>query len=420
LARVAFITTSYPSYAGDPSGHFVELEAKARVASGDSVVVIRPGSPTEHSAGLIVEELPGGGCFGWPGALSRLRTGPHRAFGAATFVLVARRRIQNLGSFDAIVAHWAVPSGYPIACAGEGPLEVVVHGSDARLLLRLPRFARSRIVDRLLSRGATFRFVSRALRDMFLAVSTPKLAERSSVLPCPVDVSDVPPRAEARARFGIGDDETVAVVVGRLVSEKRPVEAVKMALERAPDRVVVVGDGPLRSAVSGVDRRVVAIGLKPHADALAWISAADVLVSASQHEGAPTAIREARALGVPVLATPCGDLEEWATNDSGIEIVQKPHSPNLRDADRDGSVLKSKLMSSETARRARADQRRATATIRRGTLQREELDLSPVRGADAITLVTRLTREAWSLSGSTMPAYTRNSVPWRFVPGRPT
>jgi glycosyltransferase involved in cell wall biosynthesis len=60
-----------------------------------------------------------------------------------------------------------------------------------------------------------------------------------------------------------------------------------------------------------------------HSDALAWISCADYLVSASRLEGAPTAVREARALGVPVVAAPSGDLMEWARTDAGIEILSE-------------------------------------------------------------------------------------------------
>lgn len=77
-------------------------------------------------------------------------------------------------------------------------------------------------------------------------------------------------------------------------------------------------------------------------------------------------------------------------------------------------------MNSETARRSRAEGRRTTATLRRGRLQSDEPDLSPLRGPEALTLVTQLTRESWSLSGLGVPTYTRDAVPCRFVPGRLT
>ena len=46
-----------------------------------------------------------------------------------------------------------------------------------------------------------------------------------------------------------------------------------------------------------------------------WIRASDLVVSASREEGAPTVVREARALGTPVVTTAAGDLVKWAELD---------------------------------------------------------------------------------------------------------
>lgn len=71
-------------------------------------------------------------------------------------------------------------------------------------------------------------------------------------------------------------------------------------------------------------------------------------------------------------------------------------------------------------RRTRAQARRGRAVIRKTQLQRVEEDLGEVRGAEAISLVTALTREGWSLSGRREPEYSRAQTPYRFVPGRLT
>jgi hypothetical protein len=55
-------------------------------------------------------------------------------------------------------------------------------------------------------------------------------------------------------------------------------------------------------------------------------------------------------------------------------------------------------------------------TLRKSRLQVTEEDISPVRGVEAVSLVSRLTREAWSLSGIEAPSYARRETPWRFVP----
>jgi hypothetical protein len=73
---------------------------------------------------------------------------------------------------------------------------------------------------------------------------------------------------------------------------------------------------------------------------------------------------------------------------------------------------------SEAARRARADERQSRAILRKGRLQPREDDLTPIRGRDAIVLVQQLTAESWSLAGLEVPNYTRDSIPWRFVPRR--
>ena len=67
--------------------------------------------------------------------------------------------------------------------------------------------------------------------------------------------------------------------------------------------------------------RVVFTGNLPRREALAWIAAADVVVHPSAVEAAPTVVREARALGVPVVACDAGDVALWAASDPGITVV---------------------------------------------------------------------------------------------------
>ena len=48
-------------------------------------------------------------------------------------------------------------------------------------------------------------------------------------------------------------------------------------------------------------------------------------------------------------------------------------------------------------------------------LLRHENDLSPIFGADAVSLVLQLTRESYRLAGLAEPSYTRDRIPCRFV-----
>lgn len=67
----------------------------------------------------------------------------------------------------------------------------------------------------------------------------------------------------------------------------------------------------------------------------------------------------------------------------------------------------------------RAKARGERMTLRKARLGEPEVELTPVSGADAISLVTRLTRTSYSLAGYQAAAYTRRSIPCRFVPWPP-
>jgi glycosyltransferase involved in cell wall biosynthesis len=114
-------------------------------------------------------------------------------------------------------------------------------------------------------------------------------------------------------------------VCGRLVASKRIDRAIREAARRNVD-LTVVGDGPMRGELeilaASVHPRARFVGHLPREEALALIARAHKLVHLSDAEGAPTVIREARALGVPVLATPVGDVPLWAEEDPGIEIFR--------------------------------------------------------------------------------------------------
>src|SRR3712207_5214673 len=133
--RVALVTTSYPLVQGQAAGHFVASEAEALRRSGHRVVVIAPGPVSSISGdNPRIHRLPTGTLFGAPGALARLGENPLRAAYAITFVHAARRALRTHGPFERVIAHWLVPSAWPIALAGKAPLEAVAHGSDVRLL----------------------------------------------------------------------------------------------------------------------------------------------------------------------------------------------------------------------------------------------------------------------------------------------
>jgi glycosyltransferase involved in cell wall biosynthesis len=221
--------------------------------------------------------------------------------------VTARRTLASLAPLDRIVAHWAVPSGWPISTGLGIPLELVSHGADVRMLVGCPAPLRHAIVGSLLRSADAWRFVSSSLLEGLLASlgreRARQLARVARVEACAIDLPDV--RAAAREKRALHPGAHLAVCVGRLVPDKRVDRVIDhVASERRPgSRLVVVGDGPLRTSLArhAVARGVYAsfVGQTPRPVALAWIGAADVVLHASVAEGLSTVAREAEALGVP-------------------------------------------------------------------------------------------------------------------------
>ena len=299
--RIAVVTTSYPSYDGDPAGHFVEAEVGPLVAAGHEVRVVHPRP---------------GGAFGWPGAPTRIRQRPTRLVDAGIW---AARASAELLAFrpDRIIAHWALPSAFPVALAAirsrRTELEIVSHGSDVRLLATMPPRLRRRVVAALLRHATAWRFVSSALSctlERTLDVEHQRaLRKIAAVVPGALEVPDV--GAEARAKRRALGDRRLYVCAGRLVPSKRVdkvidyvATAANHGSHRSDRTLVVLGDGPERAHLERLARAwqfdVRFLGTTSRREALSWIGAADELVHASRIEGLSTVIREAERLGTPV------------------------------------------------------------------------------------------------------------------------
>jgi glycosyltransferase involved in cell wall biosynthesis len=123
-------------------------------------------------------------------------------------------------------------------------------------------------------------------------------ARSIDVIPNGVDLGlfTVRPQDEARAELGWTGR-------GRILLFAGPPEA-------------RVKNWPLASAVAdelkrrGREVELVAIWGQPHDAVVTAMNAADVLLLTSLHEGSPNAVKEAMAVGLPVVAAPVGDCAE--------------------------------------------------------------------------------------------------------------
>lgn len=173
---------------------------------------------------------------------------------------------------------------------------------------------------------------SRAGLDYHAAHGFPR--QKLTVIPNGIDAERFAPDREARqsvrSEWGIGDEETVIGLVGRLDPMKGHstfLRAAALVAERRTDvRFVCVGDGagPYAEELRrlghdlGFDRRLAWVGARRDVEAV--YNGLDVACSSSVFgEGFPNVVGEAMACGVPCVVTDVGDAA-WVVGDTGIVV----------------------------------------------------------------------------------------------------
>lgn len=230
------------------------------------------------------------------------------------------------GRFDVVNTHFVVPTGplgHVLARWYGVPNVLSVHGGDLfdpskrssphrHAFLRAP-------IRRLL--GAADAVVGQS-RDTVRHVADIYGVHRSVGL-IPLGIDRPPPSAPMQRRaLGIPEDAQIMITIGRLVVRKATTQLVDVLAASAARNahLVIVGDGPdaraieQRSEELSVRPRVHLLGQVSDAEKYAALSAADLFVSASQHEGFGLVFLEAMAFGLPVVCYDRGGQTDFLTS----------------------------------------------------------------------------------------------------------
>jgi glycosyltransferase involved in cell wall biosynthesis len=283
--RLGVVTTSYPRFPGDPAGSFVGAHVAALRGLGHEVDVVSAsdGDTLFYRGGA-------------PDALERLGLRALPAAAAFTAKLTARV-VARARHWDAVIAHWLVPSALA-ALPTRLPMLAIAHGGDVHTLRRMHLLGP--MIRALHLRGAKLAFVSEELRTLAKAPT-------SIVQPMGVDV-------EHFAKLGRAPTTPPTVAfIGRLVPVKGH-DVLVRALDhlRTPLRIVIAGDGPDRV----FEPRATFLGEIDAARRDLLLRAASVVVIPSRvlpngrSEGVPLVALEALASGVPVVASAVGGLRD--------------------------------------------------------------------------------------------------------------
>lgn len=322
--RIGLLTTSFPRHPGDYAGGFVGDRVAQLAAEGLTVDVLAAGARdgVETADRLTVTRIGTAARLfyadGAPEALER--GGAAWVAAGAFFAALAGAARTRAHAWDLIESHWLVPSALAASAAAPGrPRRAWAHSGDVALLERIP-LGRT-LASRLAGDGTDLRFVSEALRDRFCRLVGQTVG---SVSPLPISPAVFAPRSarDAGMRRLLGLSAPTVLSVGRLVPIKGHARLLHGAFRAAANghtaEVVILGDGPERERLTRLAGRLEIPlrlpGFVPRAEVADWMRAADLLVFPSvrlpngRAEGAPTVLREAAAVGIPVHAS--GDPAE--------------------------------------------------------------------------------------------------------------
>ena len=209
-------------------------------------------------------------------------------------------------AYDIVHAHYGL-SAFPAWFRVQPPLVLTLHGGDVL----------GTGLERLLSH-VIWRFA-----DTVIVVSE-EMRRRipGIVIPCGVDLNVFRPcdRDVARSRLGWPMDKYLILFPFDPARPVKRYDLAKAAVEQL--------------AQAGVDVELVTVCNVENREMPSYYSAADAMVLCSDREGSPTAVKEALACNLPVVATDVGDVQEILRGVEGTRISTQESSEiarNLRE-----------------------------------------------------------------------------------------
>lgn len=237
-------------------------------------------------------------------------------FGQGRLDLRAMRRLRTMAKAAEVVVAFggATLTTSALATRGTGVPLVYRQIGDPAFWGQV-RFADLRIGAPLRSTAAVVALWQGAADELVRRYRLP--AARVRVIPNARDAVLLRPateqeRAAARAEHGVGD-APVVLFLGALSWEKRPADAIRAVAELDGVRLIVAGDGPLRSELERLAStiapgRVEFTGVV--ADPSTVLYASDALICTSATEGMAGCLLEAGLCGMPAVATDVGSASE--------------------------------------------------------------------------------------------------------------
>lgn len=355
--RLLVTTTTLPRYEDDSEPRFV-LDLTRNMQDRFETTVLTPSFPgarmREMICGVDIIRYRYAPRQSWEqlaypgGIMSRLRAEPAHWLLVPGLILgqaLALRRMLRARRFDIIHAHWTLPQGLLAATLPhrlQVPFVTTAHGGD---VYSLGRHILTPLLRFVLKRAAAVTVVSEELQ-LVLSQMESTVKNKIHQIPMGVDFHHFSSVAASAARpDDMSQSGPVIISVGRL-SEKKGIHVLIDALglnlpELASTRLVIIGDGPLRSELCeraharGLSDRVHFLGARGHDCLPAYLAAADVFVLPcieardGDKDGLPVALMEAAACGTPAIASNIGGIPMFLADGQNGLLVPPGDAPAL-------------------------------------------------------------------------------------------
>jgi glycosyltransferase involved in cell wall biosynthesis len=241
-------------------------------------------------------------------------------------------RMSRTQVFDVINTHFVVPTG-PVgdwlARALRVPNVLSVHGGDLydpskkssphrHSILRHEIAKLLRRADRVVAQS---RDTARNVTEIY------GVSRHVELVPLGIE-RPVYDQTRKSARSDLPGDAFVLVTVGRMVARKANAQLIDTLAAIQNAVLLIVGDGPDAENVArlaaerGVSARLRMLGHTDDEQKFRALSAADVFVSTSQHEGFGLVFLEAMAFGLPIVCYDRGGQTDFLTTPTTGEVVR--------------------------------------------------------------------------------------------------
>ncbi len=243
--------------------------------------------------------------------------------------------LKNKKIISATHAHYVFPTGLISLIAKKMmgiPYVVTVHGGDIDQMAKKSPWIK-KMTTKILRQAETVIVVGEKLRSTVIDDYAVR-HERVELISMGVDTSVFKrqPMAESREELGLSSDEKHILFVGNMIRAKgiiELVEAVSLVQETEPNSALyLLGAQRDTNFIDEVKKVIEEKDIKNihfkqpqrQSDLALWMSAADVLVLPSYHEGFGLVALEAMACGTPVIGSDVGGLSYLLNEGAGVLV----------------------------------------------------------------------------------------------------